>query len=506
VSPPSLLCRRRLFLAALLLACVAAPTPARADNRTDAQARKQAEAERKRAEEAERKRVETERKRSEEARRKAEEEARRRREQAPQRLLLGLVVVALLFTFFYLAVMGAMCLAGLVLARFTTADGAAGLLDGASGRLVSAGKVARTVHETRLALVYAITLTAALVLFYLALPFVFGGLLLVFVALLFLRRGDGGSGLHTSLLRASGGGMGAVLRAAFARPADADSGLRKRPRDCPRLYKVLDEVADRVDTEPVDEVYLAPGSEFSVYQEGRGPFGAFGSRKRVLTLGLCVMHFLTVSEFKAILAHEYAHFSHADTYWSRFLFQVTLSLHTALREMDRTGGWVTRVNPFYWFFWLYARSYRLLASGFSRSREFLADRMACSLYGSDVFTAALAKVCTDGALFEMAMRRQVQLLLRHRKAYVNVYLAFRKLRDEQLSRTERDELYRKLLDDEPSLYASHPTFAERLRAAQALPPAGAADATSALHLFEQPEEVEKELTDYLTEAVHDAQL
>src|SRR5262249_32619832 len=157
--------------------------------------------------------------------------------------------------------------------------------------------------------------------------------------------------------------------------------------------------------------------EFSVWQRGRGPFGVFGSRKRVLTVGLCVLHFLSVSEFKSILAHEFAHFSHDDTYWNRFLFQVSLSLRTVTHEMARTGRWVTWCNPFYWFFWLYSKCYSLLSAGFSRSREFLADRMACVLYGSDVFSGGLEKVCTDGGLFEQVIYKNIVQQLAKNQAF-----------------------------------------------------------------------------------------
>jgi Zn-dependent protease with chaperone function len=287
----------------------------------------------------------------------------------------------------------------------------------------------------------------------------------------------------------------------FARVGTGSFGVRKTRQDCPKLYAALAEVARRVDTDPVDEVWVAPGADFGVHQEGRGPFGVFGGRKRVLTLGLCVLHYLTVSELKAILAHEYAHFSYADTYWNRFLFQVTLSLRTAMREMARTGGWFTYANPFYWFFWLYSKSYSLLSAGFSRSREFLADRMACTLYGADVFARALRKVCTDGTHFELTVYENIVRLLRHKKAYVNMYLAFRKHRDEGLTEEDRRKLHRKLLDDRPSVFASHPTFTERMEAARQLPRATTTEDVAALQLFDDPEAVERELTDFLTEVV-----
>jgi Zn-dependent protease with chaperone function len=412
---------------------------------------------------------------------------------------------AMWFAIVYGAIMALMCVGGLVLGRYTRGPRAADLLGKPEAELAGGGQVVRTLHESRLTKFYAVALLLALLLFYLSLPFVFVGLLIVFlvaVALaMLLRRDPEATDAHAALLRASGGGMKAVFKAMFARVGTGSFGVRKRREQAPKLYAALAEVARRVDTDAVDEVWIAPGAEFGVHQEGRGPFGVFGGRKRVLTLGLCVLHYLTVSELKSILAHEYAHFSHADTFWNRFLFQVTLSLRTAMREMARTGGALTYVNPFYWFFWLYSKSYSLLAAGFSRSREFLADRMACTLYGAEVFARALRKVCTDGTHFESMIYTDIVRLLKAKKAYVNMYLAFRKHRDEKLTDEERRRLHQQFLDDKPSLFASHPTFRERLEAARQLPRATTTEDASALQLFDDPEQVERELTDFLTGCV-----
>src|SRR5262249_9433637 len=151
------------------------------------------------------------------------------------------------------------------------------------------------------------------------------------------------------------GGAWAVLKGLFTAPASGSFGIPKTPEQCPRLYQALAEVAGRVDTSPVDEVYLAPGSGIGVHQEGRGPFGIFGVKRRVLTLGLSTLHFLTQGELKAILAHEYAHFSHADTFYNRFIYQVTLSIESALNGLGASGGALNYVNPFYWFLYLYYR-------------------------------------------------------------------------------------------------------------------------------------------------------
>jgi hypothetical protein len=88
-------------------------------------------------------------------------------------------------------------------------------------------------------------------------------------------------------------------------------------------------------------------------------------------------------------------------------------------------------------------------------------------------------------------------------------MAGRSLRDvwggpEGVGNTEDDcrKLHKKLLKDEPSMFASHPTFQERMEAAKHLPQAKKTEDKPSLQLFEQPEKVEQELTDYLTTAVN----
>jgi Zn-dependent protease with chaperone function len=167
--------------------------------------------------------------------------------------------------------------------------------------------------------------------------------------------------------------------------------------------------------------------------------------------------------------------------------------------MAGSSGWLTYVNPFYWFLWLYYRSYSLLAAGYSRSREFLADRMAASLYGAAPFTSALTKVSTDGTLFEMTMYDHVSNLLNEQKEFTNVYDAFAQIRNEQISGEERDKLYQKLLGESGSLFASHPTFAERAEAIRSFPPIVQTDDRPAVELFDNVQEIESELTRFLTD-------
>jgi Zn-dependent protease with chaperone function/Flp pilus assembly protein TadD len=403
------------------------------------------------------------------------------------------------FLGFYTIVMLSMAGAGVVLAGRTRGTRALGLL-GNSDEMISQGQIARTSGESLLARIYAFCLFLGLILFYVSIPFVLVGLLAVTGGMLYLifMMGRIPVKLVVIIVVVGLGSVWAVLKSLFARAGSGSFGIQKNPEDFPRLHQALLDVAKRVDTEPIHEVYLAPGSSIGVHQEGRGPFGIFGIKRRVLTLGMSTLHFLTVSELKSILAHEYAHFSHNDTFYSRFIYRVQMSIESALRGMGETGGKLNYVNPFFWFLYLYYKSYELLSAGYSRSREFLADRMACTLYGSDVFASALRKVCTEGALFEKTIYGNISGLLSEGKAFVNMYEAFRNYRNEQLNDEDRSNLQKELMEEKESLFASHPTFKERVEAVEALPRASEADATPAVQLFDHPEELEKELTEFLT--------
>jgi Zn-dependent protease with chaperone function len=392
----------------------------------------------------------------------------------------------------YAVVILLMAAAGLILAAFSHAPS-----EGPSIEELQ-GDPAR--GESWLAKPYLLAMGVSLMLFYVAVPLVTVGLLAATAGVLYLifQLPRVPVKLIIIVLLAGLGMAWAVLKSLFARPGGGEFGVAKTAADCPRLHAAVQEVAARTETDPVDEIYISPGSAIGVRQEGRGPFGMFGVKRRVLTLGLSTMYYLTVTELKAILAHEYAHFSNRDTFYIRFIHRVPMSIEAALEGMGQAVGKLNYVNPFFWFFWLYYKAYMLLSAGFSRSREFLADRLSASLYGRKAFVFGLTKVATDGTLFEMSIYQNISSLLDEGKAFVNMYQAFREYREGGIPREERDQLYQSLLQEKRSLFASHPSFQERVEAVAGFPDVPSQDNTPAMQLFENPEAIEQEMTDFLT--------
>src|SRR6185295_19402618 len=96
-----------------------------------------------------------------------------------------------------------------------------------------------------------------------------------------------------------------MLKGLFARGKDEDPGDRLELRAQPRLRALLGDVARRVGTRPVDNVYLTPGTELAVMERGGMGRQLRGRAERCLILGVGVLEGLKVGSFKAVLAHEY---------------------------------------------------------------------------------------------------------------------------------------------------------------------------------------------------------
>src|ERR1700730_15982738 len=101
--------------------------------------------------------------------------------------------------------------------------------------------------------------------------------------------------------------FGAILIAVsiIPRPSRfAPPGPLLNPAGQPRLFSALDEVA-RAGGEPMAaEVYITPVRNAGVLQRGR---------RRVMVIGLPLLQVMSVSEMRAVLAHEFGHYHGGDT-------------------------------------------------------------------------------------------------------------------------------------------------------------------------------------------------
>jgi hypothetical protein len=84
------------------------------------------------------------------------------------------------------------------------------------------------------------------------------------------------------------------------------------------------------------------------------------------------------------------------------------------------------------------------------------------------------------------------------KTLTNLYATFGQLRDEAISADDRRKFCQEILNEKPSIFATHPTLAQRFAAVELLPAISQAEPGPASQLFDGFQSLEEELTQFLT--------
>jgi Zn-dependent protease with chaperone function len=241
----------------------------------------------------------------------------------------------------------------------------------------------------------------------------------------------------------------------------------------PEIWTLARKVAAEVGTEPVDRIFITPDPGVSVHLDGSLLATIAGGGRRVLQIGIPSIHAVTVDEFRAVLAHEYGHFSNRDTQWSTFTYAMGNGLVAAFRatpgpverEADR-GGWIALVmalNPAYWTLLLFLKLFLRVTNAFSRVREVMADVQAMKLYGGDSLRNGLAKVAFNDAVFSGIVQSEVVPALAKENKTVADFSAMMGLVKAGLADEQRDQIESSVAGEQPSTYDSHPPIATRLK-------------------------------------------
>jgi Zn-dependent protease with chaperone function len=136
-------------------------------------------------------------------------------------------------------------------------------------------------------------------------------------------------GLAVVLLGTAGAFFIGIYRLLFPPRPDV-FGIDLRPEDQPEIWATATEVAKNVGTPPADRIVLTPEPGISVHLSGSLIATLLGGGRRVLQIGVPSLHELTVSELRAILAHESGHFRNRDTQWSTFTYALGNGVAAAL--------------------------------------------------------------------------------------------------------------------------------------------------------------------------------
>ena len=188
----------------------------------------------------------------------------------------------------------------------------------------------------------------------------------------------------------------------------------------PRLFDFLYRLADEARAPRPARVYVSSRVNAAVFYD-LSLLNFFLPSKKNLEIGLPLLNVLSVSEFKAVLAHEFGHFAQRSMAVGRWVYlaqQIAAHIVAKRDGLDRFLEGLSRTDiRIAWIGWLFSllvwsiRSvvdtlFRLVVladRALSREMEFQADRVSVSLAGSDALIDALYKMQSADAAWDRTL-------------------------------------------------------------------------------------------------------
>lgn len=315
----------------------------------------------------------------------------------------------------------------------------------------------------------------------------------------------------------------------FVRRGGTPDDIELKPADQPRLFAFLHQLADEAGAPRPARVFISARVNAAVFYDLSILNFIFPSRKN-LEIGLALVNVLSLSEIKAVLAHEFGHFaqrSMAIGSWVYVAQQIAAHVIAKRDALDRflqvLSGLDVRVAWVGWVLRLIVWSIRSLMDtvfrlvvlaqrALSRQMEFQADLVAVSMTGSDELIHALHKLqAADEAWSrtltfanaESGQGRAVKDLFAVQSAVLEKMA--RILDDEDYGRVPASQarepaqrrVFTKGFAQPPQMWSTHPDNADREANAKRQYLAAPHDARSAWCIFSNPEALREKVSAHL---------
>jgi len=190
---------------------------------------------------------------------------------------------------------------------------------------------------------------------------------------------------------------------------DRDHLTEITKKDHPQVFAMIEDIVEEASTTFPKKVYLSNEVNASVFYDSNF-WSMFLPVKKKLIIGLGLMNSVTQQEFKAILAHEFGHFSQKSMKVGSYVYQVnqviynmlykndsfdniiskTASLHSIIAICIAGSIWVIKQIQF-----ILQKFYNYININYmslSREMEFHADEIAAHVAGSKYLASALLRL------------------------------------------------------------------------------------------------------------------
>lgn len=250
-----------------------------------------------------------------------------------------------------------------------------------------------------------------------------------------------------------------MIKALVTRVKPEDPGRALTEAEAPELWKLVRSVAETIKTRPADEIRITHGADLAVYERGSFRAKISDSAERVLIIGTAVLNGFDQNAFRAVLAHEYGHFSNRDTAGGDIAFRVNTDIIRTAESMA-AGGTATVYNLGFQFLRLFHFLFRRITHGASRLQEVLADRVAAYHFGAQAFQDGLNHVIRREVEFNHVADKEISAALGANRAIQNLYEL---TVSEETAVKEIEDEFKSAVDRATTEDDSHPSPRDRFR-------------------------------------------
>lgn len=375
------------------------------------------------------------------------------------------------------------------------------LLSRATIRAIETAKPSRDAQaspaEQRVRSIYRAVIAFLSLYFYISIPFVILALFLVVGGAFYLFFLIGRIPIQLALilvvmLLVS---LYSIAKSLFSRIKTTPQGEQLARDQAPALWKLVDDVARKLDVRPVDAIYVNPYTGIAVNESGSILRKLRGAGRRNLMLGVGALTGMTQGQLASVLAHEYGHFSNKDTAGGDLAHVVYASLDQIAQGLIQAQA--TQIyNPVWLFLIGYQRIFLRVSLGASRLQEVLADRYAAIAYGAQNFIDGLESVIRQGVAFPMQADNEIRSLLEANQPITSLNNIYDLPMQDKLQNS-LDKQFDDVMNRATSEYDSHPAPKERIQLVERLHlPYSSMENNQdpALNLFPNSEKLQKEMT------------
>ncbi len=294
----------------------------------------------------------------------------------------------------------------------------------------------------------------------------------------------------------------------------------------PRLFAFIRMLTEETKTPFPKKIFVSPDVNACVFYNSSF-WSMFLPVRKNLEIGLGLVNSLNISEFKAVLAHEFGHFTQQSMKLGSFTYNTNRIIYNMLYENSSYGNFLSKwgnVSGWLAFFagitikiaqgiqWILRGMYKLIIKNYysmSREMEYHADAVAASVSGGDNLISALRRLEVASSCYQTAIE-EANVQLKEKKKSKNIFgnqlVVFRSIGKDydlpmgggipEVSAQFLNSFSKSRINFKDQ-WASHPTLEERKGKLDELGLRIAAVDRPAWEIFDNPEVLQEELTNNL---------